>query len=160
MEVHIKPETESHLAELASSLPKMLSGANAFEISGIEKLNIGAHQPGVWHVTMVHALWLREMTIRQGQPERSSKNRFFYWEKWRARLLDLPRIAEVHRLGCLPRTQKFLHDKANSRRHRRSKQGNQDRPQGVGEGRPEIFCRSRCRTWIHQRHSISLGIDT
>jgi hypothetical protein len=41
----------------------------------------------------------------------------------------IPRIAEVHRLGCLFRTQKFLHDKANSRRHRRSKQGNQDRPQ-------------------------------
>jgi hypothetical protein len=31
----------------------MLSGANAFEISDIEKMNIGAHQPGVWHVTMV-----------------------------------------------------------------------------------------------------------
>jgi hypothetical protein len=29
------------------SLPKMLSGANAFEISDIEKMNIGAHQPGV-----------------------------------------------------------------------------------------------------------------
>ena len=57
------------------------------------------------------------------------KKPLFYWEKWRARLLDLPRIAEVHRLGCLPRTQKFLHDKANSCRHRRSKQGHQDRPQ-------------------------------
>jgi hypothetical protein len=30
----------------------MLSGANAFEISGIEKMNIGPHQPGVWQVTM------------------------------------------------------------------------------------------------------------
>jgi len=29
------------------SLPKMLSGANAFEISDIERMNIGAHQPGV-----------------------------------------------------------------------------------------------------------------
>jgi hypothetical protein len=25
----------------------MLSGANAFEISDIERMNIGAHQPGV-----------------------------------------------------------------------------------------------------------------
>jgi hypothetical protein len=48
-------------------LPKMLSGANAFEISDIERMNIGAHQPGVWHVTMLHALWLAEITIRQGQ---------------------------------------------------------------------------------------------
>jgi hypothetical protein len=24
-----------------------------------------------------------EITIRHRQPERSSKNRFFYWEKWR-----------------------------------------------------------------------------
>jgi hypothetical protein len=45
----------------------MLSGANAFEISDIERMNIGAHQPGVWHVTMLHALWLPEITIRQGQ---------------------------------------------------------------------------------------------
>ena len=29
------------------SLPKMLSGAIAFEISDIERMNIGAHQPGV-----------------------------------------------------------------------------------------------------------------
>jgi hypothetical protein len=29
------------------SLPKMLSGANAFEISDIERMNIRAHQPGV-----------------------------------------------------------------------------------------------------------------
>jgi hypothetical protein len=29
------------------SLPKILSGANAFEISDIERMNIGAHQPGV-----------------------------------------------------------------------------------------------------------------
>ncbi len=72
MGVHIKPETESHLAELVSSLPKMLSGANAFEISDIEKMNIAAHQPGVWHVAMLHALWLREITIRHGLPERSS----------------------------------------------------------------------------------------
>jgi hypothetical protein len=28
-------------------LPKMLSGANAFEISDIERMNIGAHQPGL-----------------------------------------------------------------------------------------------------------------
>jgi hypothetical protein len=28
------------------SLPKMLSGANTFEISDIERMNIGAHQPG------------------------------------------------------------------------------------------------------------------
>ncbi len=28
-------------------LPKMLSGANAFEISDIERMNIGAHQPGI-----------------------------------------------------------------------------------------------------------------
>ena len=49
------------------SLPKMLSGANAFEISDIERMNIGAHQPGVWHVTMLHALWLAEITIRQRQ---------------------------------------------------------------------------------------------
>jgi len=45
----------------------MLTGANAFEISDIERMNIGAHQPGVWHVTMLHALWLAEITIRQGQ---------------------------------------------------------------------------------------------
>ena len=45
----------------------MLSGANAFEISDIERVNIGAHQPGVWHVTMLHALWLAEIIIRQGQ---------------------------------------------------------------------------------------------
>jgi hypothetical protein len=45
----------------------MLSGANAFEISDIEKMNIGAHQPGVQDVTMLHALWLPEITIRQGQ---------------------------------------------------------------------------------------------
>jgi hypothetical protein len=32
---------------LRLSLPKMLSGANAFEISDIERMNIGAHQPGV-----------------------------------------------------------------------------------------------------------------
>lgn len=29
------------------SLAKMLSGANAFEISDIERMNIGAYQPGV-----------------------------------------------------------------------------------------------------------------
>jgi hypothetical protein len=29
------------------SLPKMLSGANAFEISDIERMNVGGHQPGV-----------------------------------------------------------------------------------------------------------------
>jgi len=45
----------------------MLSGANAFEISDIERMTIGAHQPGDWHVTMLHALWLHETTIRQGQ---------------------------------------------------------------------------------------------
>jgi hypothetical protein len=28
-------------------LPKMLSGANAFEISDIERMNIGAHRLGV-----------------------------------------------------------------------------------------------------------------
>jgi hypothetical protein len=28
------------------SLAKMLSGANAFEISDIERMNIGGHQPG------------------------------------------------------------------------------------------------------------------
>ncbi len=49
------------------SLPKMLSGANAFEISDIERMNIRAHQPGVWHVTMLHALGLPEITFRQGQ---------------------------------------------------------------------------------------------
>ena len=47
----------------------MLSGANVFEISDIERMNIGAHQPGVWHVTMLHALWLAEITIRQGQDQ-------------------------------------------------------------------------------------------
>jgi len=40
----------------------MLSGANAFEISDIERMNIGARQD----VTMLHALWLPEITIRQG----------------------------------------------------------------------------------------------
>ena len=30
------------------SLPKMLSGANAFEINDIERMNIGAHQPGCY----------------------------------------------------------------------------------------------------------------
>jgi hypothetical protein len=29
------------------SLPKKLSGANAFEISDIERMNIGAHQLGI-----------------------------------------------------------------------------------------------------------------
>src|SRR6266513_4492066 len=29
------------------SLSKMLSGANAFEISDIERTNIGAHEPGI-----------------------------------------------------------------------------------------------------------------
>jgi hypothetical protein len=29
------------------SLPKMLSGVNGFEISDIERMNIGAYQPGV-----------------------------------------------------------------------------------------------------------------
>jgi len=45
----------------------MLSGANAFEISDIERMNIGVRQPGVYDVTMLHALWLPEITIRQGQ---------------------------------------------------------------------------------------------
>ena len=58
------------------SLPKMLSGANAFEISDIERMNIGAHQPGVWHVTMLHALWLPEITIRQGQVRGSKTVQF------------------------------------------------------------------------------------
>ena len=58
-----------HYLDVDLSLPKMLSGANAFEISDIERMNIGAHQPGVWHVTMLHALWLREITIRQGQAQ-------------------------------------------------------------------------------------------
>jgi hypothetical protein len=49
----------------------MLSGANAFEISDIERLTIGAHQPGDCHVAMSHALWLHETTIRQGQVEPS-----------------------------------------------------------------------------------------
>jgi glyoxylase-like metal-dependent hydrolase (beta-lactamase superfamily II) len=31
----------------ALSLPKMLSGANVFEISDIERMNIGARQPGI-----------------------------------------------------------------------------------------------------------------
>jgi hypothetical protein len=31
----------------ALPLPEMLFGANAFEISDIERMNIGAHQPGV-----------------------------------------------------------------------------------------------------------------
>jgi hypothetical protein len=31
----------------------MLSGANAFEISDIERMNIGAHQPGIYDVTML-----------------------------------------------------------------------------------------------------------
>src|SRR6266513_1886716 len=31
---------------LNSAPPKMLSGANAFEISDIERMNIGAHEPG------------------------------------------------------------------------------------------------------------------
>jgi hypothetical protein len=51
----------------------MLSGANAFEISDIERMNIGAHQPGVWHVIMLHALWLAEITSRQGQVTYSLK---------------------------------------------------------------------------------------
>jgi hypothetical protein len=45
----------------------MLSGANAFEISDIERMNIGEHQPGAQDVTMLHALWLPEITIRQPQ---------------------------------------------------------------------------------------------
>ena len=52
------------------------SGANAFEISDIERMNVRAHQPGVWHVTMLHALWLREITIRQGRlPKLSRQNK-------------------------------------------------------------------------------------
>jgi hypothetical protein len=43
----------------------MLSGANAFEISDIERMNIGAHQPAAQDVTMLHALWLPKITIRQ-----------------------------------------------------------------------------------------------
>jgi hypothetical protein len=41
-----------YASDASLSLPKMLSGANAFEISDIERMNIGAHQPGAWHVTM------------------------------------------------------------------------------------------------------------
>jgi len=33
------------------SLPKMLFGANAFEISDIERMNLGAHQTDVSNVT-------------------------------------------------------------------------------------------------------------
>ena len=33
--------------ERSLSVPKMLSGANAFEISDIERMNTRAHQPGV-----------------------------------------------------------------------------------------------------------------
>ena len=57
----------SSSAARSLSLPKMLSGANAFEISDNERMNIGAHQPVVWDVTMLHALWLPEIIIRQGQ---------------------------------------------------------------------------------------------
>jgi hypothetical protein len=41
--------TTSNLPENGQNLylPKMLSGANAFEISDIERMNIGARQPGV-----------------------------------------------------------------------------------------------------------------
>jgi hypothetical protein len=45
----------------------MLSGANAFEISDIERMDIGEHQPAAQDVTMLHALWLPEITIRQPQ---------------------------------------------------------------------------------------------
>jgi hypothetical protein len=52
-------EVRTPLVLTVADLKKMLSGANAFEIfeiSDIERMNIGAHQPGVWHVTMLHAL--------------------------------------------------------------------------------------------------------
>jgi hypothetical protein len=42
---------ERRLNAFNLSLPKMLSGANASEINDIERMNIGAYQPGVWHVT-------------------------------------------------------------------------------------------------------------
>jgi hypothetical protein len=45
----------------------MLSGANAFEISDIERMNIGAHQPGVLARNNVTCPGLAEITIRQGQ---------------------------------------------------------------------------------------------
>jgi excisionase family DNA binding protein len=58
----------------------MLSGANAFEFSNIERMNIGAHQPGVWDVTTLHALLLREITIRHGQAEVTGLSlRFLYY---------------------------------------------------------------------------------
>jgi hypothetical protein len=62
----------------------MLSGANAFEISDIERMNIGAHQHGVEDVTMLFALWLPEMTIRQGQEPRRRQPRKQSDHCWRA----------------------------------------------------------------------------
>ena len=49
------------------SLSKMLSGANAFEISDIERMTIGGASAAFR--TMLHALWLPETTIRQGQAD-------------------------------------------------------------------------------------------
>ena len=45
----------------------MVSGANAFEISDIERMNIGAHQSAAQDVTMLSALLLPKITIRQPQ---------------------------------------------------------------------------------------------
>ena len=47
----------------------MLSVANAFEISDIERVNIGARQPAAQDITMIHALWLPKITIRQPQEQ-------------------------------------------------------------------------------------------
>jgi hypothetical protein len=45
---YLRKWEEKDLQDLKDlSLPKMLSGANAFEISDIERMNIGAHPPGV-----------------------------------------------------------------------------------------------------------------
>jgi|HubBroStandDraft_4_1064222.scaffolds.fasta_scaffold08199_6 hypothetical protein len=38
------------------SLRIILSGANASEISDFERMNIGAHQSGIYDVTMSHTL--------------------------------------------------------------------------------------------------------
>ena len=46
--VSILPEVDTMpRVNLTLSLDKMLAGANAFEISDIERMNTTAHQPGV-----------------------------------------------------------------------------------------------------------------
>jgi hypothetical protein len=52
----------------------MLCGANAVEIRDIERMNIGAHQPGVWDVTMSYE---RRCQVKKTPP--AAGRRIFFW---------------------------------------------------------------------------------